>query len=173
MNLVLGPREVEKAGSQKWNENIQFRRWLKTQNSELLEKSVDQIGRKVASQIDCTQCGNCCKGLSIAPKSQDIRQLSAGLNLSPLEFKQKYLKKDHEGDLVFKQRPCPFLKNNLCSVYEHRPETCRSYPHLESQHMLGRGWHIVENTMICPIVYYTYELLKQHWSYSATVDIQK
>lgn len=168
MDLNFDPKKVEQAGGLKWEENLRFRRWIKTKDPKAVEAAVDLIGRKVASQMDCTQCANCCKGLTIVPKSTDIKRLSDGLGLHPYEFKTKYLKKDHEGDLVFKQRPCPFLKQDRCSVYEHRPETCRSYPHLESHHMAGRGWHIVENTRVCPIVYNTYELLKAHFNYRDT-----
>jgi Fe-S-cluster containining protein len=170
MDLNFDPMTVERAGSLKWDENLRFRLWLKNKSPEAVTAAVDLIGRKVSEQVDCTQCANCCKGLSIAPKSTDVKRLSDGLGLSPYEFKTKYLKKDHEGDLVFKQRPCPFLKSNRCSVYEHRPETCRSYPHLEKQHMLGRGWYVLENTRICPIVYNTFEMLKAHFGYRDRID---
>ncbi|MCD6223504.1 MAG: YkgJ family cysteine cluster protein [Deltaproteobacteria bacterium] len=31
---------------------------------------------------------------------------------------------------VFNKKPCPFLKDNLCSHYTYRPKDCISYPHL-------------------------------------------
>lgn len=165
MKFITDLVELEKLADAKLQENTRFRTWLKSQDLSKIEDSIDKIGRVVASNIDCTKCGNCCKALTIVPKSSDIRRLSEGLDLDPYQFKLKYLKKDHEGDLVFKQRPCPFLKNNMCSVYEHRPDTCRSYPHLEKQHMAGRGWYILNNTRVCPIVYNTYEELKKFWNY--------
>ncbi len=165
MDLKIKPEQVEKAGNAKWEENLRFRQWLKTQPPEIIAEAVDRIGRKVAASVDCTQCANCCKGLSVVPKPSDIKRLSQGLGLDFYEFKTKYLKKDFEGDLAFRQRPCPFLKSDKCSVYEHRPDTCRSYPHLEKNHMVGRGWHIVENTRVCPIVFLTYEQLKTHFGY--------
>lgn len=85
--------------------------------------------------------------------------------MDPYLFRKKYLKRDHEGDWVFQQRPCPFLKGSKCSVYEHRPGTCRSYPHLEKEHMAGRGWYILNNTRVCPIVFNVYEELKRAWNY--------
>lgn len=173
MDLEFDSQRVERAGGLKLEENRRFRLWLRNKNSAEVNAAVDLIGKKVAAQVDCTRCANCCKGLTIVPKPTDIKRLSDGLGIEPFEFKQKYLKKDHEGDLVFKQRPCPFLKSNRCSVYEHRPETCRSYPHLEISHMSGRGWHIIENTLVCPIVYNTYEMLKSHFGYqdSAVVEV--
>lgn len=165
MKLNFDPQSIEKSGDQMWEENKNFRNWLRGKKPEQINAAIDSIGRKVASLVDCTGCANCCKGLTIVPKSTDIKRLSDGLGIEPYEFKTKYLKRDHEGDLVFKQRPCPFLTGNKCTVYQHRPETCRSYPHLEINHMAARGWHILENTRVCPIVYNTYEMLKAHFNY--------
>lgn len=158
-------KDLEKLAALKWEENNRFRRWLKDKDAKEVEDTADRMGRAVAAEIDCTQCGNCCKALTIVPKSSDIHRLSDHLGIDAHDFKEKYLKQDHEGDLVFKQRPCPFLKGTKCGVYEARPETCRSYPHLEKSHMSGRGWYILENTSICPIVYKFYEEMKLHYNF--------
>ena len=162
MELLTDLKEIEKQAGLQWQENQKLRQWLKSLPPAETQTMVDAISRSVSAQIDCRTCANCCQALTITPKPTDIKRLSDHLQIDPYDFRQKYLKKDHEGDLVFKQRPCPFLKQHKCSVYEARPETCRSYPHLETQHMAGRGWHIVENTFICPIVFHTYEILKKH-----------
>jgi Fe-S-cluster containining protein len=161
MKLLTDLKEVEKQASLKWDENQRLRQFLKNLPGPRAQELVEKISRQVSSQIDCRTCANCCQALTITPKPTDIKRLSDHLKMEPFDFRQKYLKKDHEGDLVFKQRPCPFLKQHKCSVYEARPETCRSYPHMEMNHMAGRGWHIVENTFICPIVFNIYELLKR------------
>jgi Fe-S-cluster containining protein len=165
MDLKTNLKQVEAEARARWDENLRFRRWLKSKNIMEVENAVDRIGREVAAAVDCTQCANCCRALTIVPRSTDIKKLSDKLEIEPYNFKTKYLKKDHEGDLVFKQRPCPFLKGNCCSVYQARPDTCRSYPHLEKSHLTGRGWHVVENTIVCPIVFNTYEILKEHFNY--------
>jgi len=163
---------VAAAAQKKWDENSRFRAFLKSKKFEDIADTIEAEGKRVASQVDCTQCANCCKSLTVSPHPKDVKRLSDGLQITALEFRDKYLKKDLEGDLVFKQKPCPFLKNNKCSVYEHRPETCRSYPHLEKAHMVGRGWYILENTLVCPIVYNTYESLKQIFSFSTSTKFE-
>ena len=165
MSGTIDLAQVLRSANEKYSSNGQFRNWLRQKNPKETAPVVETAYRQAASEIDCTQCGNCCQSLTISPKSKDIKRLSDGLGIDPYEFRIKYLKKDHEGDLVIKQRPCPFLKDKKCGVYEHRPETCRSYPHMEAEHMASRGWYIVENTLVCPIVYSTYELLKDFYGY--------
>ena len=46
----------------------------------------------------------------------------------PDEVVAKYLTRDEDGDTHFQSTPLSFLEKNRCRVYEHRPETCRSYP---------------------------------------------
>jgi hypothetical protein len=96
----------------------------------------------------------------VAPNYPDISKLAEAVNLETNEFKKKYMKRDYEGDMCFKQKPCPFLKNNLCSVYESRPTTCRTYPHLEKGNFISRLGNVVSNLKVCPIAFNTYELLK-------------
>ena len=60
---------------------------------------------------------------------QDIDRMSEGLGITGEEFKSEYLKLE-DNCLVFKQKPCPFLKGNICTMYEFRTEECRSFPHL-------------------------------------------
>jgi Fe-S-cluster containining protein len=82
----------------------------------------------------CTKCGKCCK-------LDDF--LTAGkLNAEPKEYvevqdKVKYLYEElgkmweadeAKYDKYLTQKPCPFLVNNSCSIYEIRPDGCRLYP---------------------------------------------
>ena len=56
--------------------------------------------------------------------------------------------------------PCPFLKENVCSVYEDRPKACRDFPYLHEPGFRTRMITLIENTALCPIVYNTCEQLK-------------
>ena len=67
--------------------------------------------------------------------------------------------------LVFKEKPCPFLKNKLCSIYSYRPKDCKSFPHLHKKDFIFRLWGVVENCSFCPIVFNVYEQLKDKLRY--------
>lgn len=167
-SLFTDLRELEKQAELKWNINQSFRTWLGKLDPQSVAEAFDKHGREIASQIDCQTCGNCCRAHTIGVSKSDSKRLADHLSLSPADFRDKYLKKDFEGDLVLKQRPCPFLKSNSCSVYEARPTPCRSYPHLELNHMSGRGWKHLENTRICPIVFNVYERLREVYGFNET-----
>lgn len=52
------------------------------------------------------------------------------------------------------------LKEQLCSIYEHRPEICRSYPNLEKPDFLFRLMGVIGNLSVCPIAFNAFEELK-------------
>jgi Fe-S-cluster containining protein len=85
-----------------------------------------------------------------------------GLKISISEFEERYLgpADDNPSKYVLNELPCPFLKDNLCSNYECRPQDCRSYPHLHKGGFVSRLWGVVENYGVCPIVFNVYERLK-------------
>ena len=103
--------------------------WEKEQRSPAeLDGLVDQIAAQVIPQVDCTQCGNCCRGFQVGITPDDLPQLEQVLDQPP----EQLLKFDHDGEwAVFHGPPCPFLRpDNLCQIYSHRPEACRIYPSL-------------------------------------------
>jgi uncharacterized protein len=84
------------------------------------------------------------------------------MRLGVEEFKKQYLKKvDNGNDFQFKTKPCPLLRNGSCSQYEHRPDVCREYPHLDKPGFLGRTWDAIDNCSTCPIVFNVWEQLKE------------
>lgn len=77
----------------------------------------------------CAGCANnCCKHNYITPDLVAANALSAKLGLGLAAFAAKYL--SLAADLPypeFKRRPCPFLAENRCTVYEQRALICRLY----------------------------------------------
>src|SRR5690554_5887783 len=99
-----------------------------------LDTAVDRIAAPIIAQIDCTQCGNCCRALHVALSPSDIPRLAKRTGMSEGEFEAAYVDHDYaqqHGEWgVINRRPCPFLNGKLCSVYAERPQTCREYPFL-------------------------------------------
>src|SRR5258708_6838621 len=98
-----------------------------------LHKLMDTVEKEVWPEIDCLSCGNCCKTMTPTFSVSDIKRISAHFDMTPLEFKDKWLlyeKKDK--DWQNKKQPCQFLnlKDNKCSIYAIRPSDCAGFPHL-------------------------------------------
>ncbi len=150
------------------NADYSFRAYMKGElplSNEELDASVKEITDEVWAQIDCTTCGNCCRSLQVEVNETDIKRLAARFEITPQEFRTRYVKQAKEGYLHFASPPCPFLSdNNLCTVYEDRPDTCRDYPFLHQPNFRSRSLLMIETTAICPIVFNVWQRVKHRFS---------
>ena len=162
MRLETDPKAVAKLAEQCEDANWQFRTFLKGIDLEIeeLDATVHRHYQDVASQINCCDCGNCCRVVTPILKEQDVDRLALGLKLSREEVTGRFLVTDEDGDTIFRARPCPLLAGNCCTVYDHRPNVCRSYPHLHKDEFVFRLIQAVENCSVCPIVFNVFERLK-------------
>ena len=121
-----------------------------------LDAFVEQVAAPIISAIDCTQCANCCRSLDVYLVADDARRLADGLPIPLDEVETRYV--DHEAAKqveewgVFRAQPCAFLDGKLCSVYAHRPESCRLYPVFTPDFR----WMLtdtIEGASLCPIIY--------------------
>jgi Fe-S-cluster containining protein len=164
MEIITDLKYIKEMSRKREEENWEFRAFLK--QTEMAAKEMDaivhQITEKVTSQIDCTQCANCCKQISPLLDKDDISKFAAGLKITAREFQEQYLRKDTEEPekQIFNKLPCPFLEDDRCSNYDFRPQDCLSYPHLYKKGFVRRLWGVVESYAICPIVFNVYEQLK-------------
>ncbi|MCD4725704.1 MAG: YkgJ family cysteine cluster protein [Bacteroidales bacterium] len=153
-------KKIEQLGKKRESENFKFRSFLKGQDSEKIDRIVHALNKYYSSKIDCAECGNCCIALQALINKNDLEKLTLGLKISDSELKKKYTEVDEDGDLYFKHKPCRFLKDKKCEIYNFRPEDCESYPHLHKEHFIGRLFGVIDNYSICPIVFNVYEDLK-------------
>ncbi len=155
---------IKKLSKEREDENWGFRSYLKGYDvpDKKIDSLVHDLNKKISSAIDCRKCMNCCKKLRSILDNGDIEKLSQSLNISADGFKAKYLVKDEEEQgFKFNVIPCPFLKNDGCSCYEHRPKACASFPHLHKKRFVTRLIGVIENCSVCPIVFNVYERLKE------------
>lgn len=156
---------IMKIAHKKENENWNFRSFLKSFNESDTEIDgiVHDLYLKISSEIDCTQCANCCRSMRPLLNQKDIRDFSRSLGFDSKDFKEQYLiQEGEESDKFrFNSQPCPFLKGNLCANYQHRPQDCQSFPHLHKPEFTSRLWQVVENYSVCPLVFNVYEYLKK------------
>ncbi len=164
MKVETDLKRIEQLGEENDDENWAFRSFLKQLDISQfdLDSMVHQITDNVSSQIDCTVCGNCCKQSTPVLDLPDMSDFASGLNMSVSDFQGNYIKLhvDNSSDYEFNALPCPFLHDNQCSNYDHRPKDCQSYPHLYKDNFISRLISVVGNYSICPIVFNVYERLK-------------
>ena len=155
--------KIRKLSKENEDENWEFRSFLKgcDISEEKIDLIVHELYQKVSSEIDCRTCANCCKEVQPVLDQEDIERFSKCLGISGAQFKDLHLVKDEDpGKFVFDKKPCPFLKDNLCSHYNYRPKDCKSYPHLQKCGFVFRLFNVIGNCSICPIVFNVYEYLK-------------
>lgn len=173
MKLVTDIGDIKKLARKKEEENWGFRSFLKSGliSSKKIDLITQKIAKEVEEKIDCTACANCCKEKEIIVNEKDIERLSKKLKLSREEFETKYLVKNQDDKFIFNKSPCPFLKDDRCTVYDIRPEYCRSYPHFQKRSLVPQSIRVLKNTSVCPIAYNVYEELKKEiWAMNDDFD---
>jgi uncharacterized protein len=133
---------------------------LKTYRSKDVDAIFSRLHHKAFEKTDCTKCAGCCRTLGPRIIHTDVERIAPVLNLPVPVFKEKYLRVDEDGDMVFKSMPCPFLnENNLCAIYHVRPRACREYPHTDQRNIKSILSLCIKNTETCPAVLTIFETL--------------
>ena len=172
MHIETDIERVRELAEAKEDQNWRFRTFLK--GVDLSVKELDSIAHRhykdIARQIDCGTCANCCKEVSPKLSEEDVTRLASCLGISPSELTVAHLRPTEDGDAYyFRQKPCPFLRNNRCTVYDARPNDCRSFPHLHKNEFVFRLIQVVNNCSVCPIVYNVFERLKEELWHSKRI----
>ena len=141
-------------------QNEKFRRYLKNRNGHKTDVLVHRLNEEIAPRIDCTACGNCCKELTPYLSKNDLEKIAEATRRNVEETIAAYTEKDELGIALAKDMPCCFLADNKCTIYQHRPETCQSFPHLHKTGFNSRLRSAIDNYGICPIIYNVIERMK-------------
>jgi len=129
-----------------------------------LHKTIDEIDKQIWLETDCLTCGNCCKKMTPTFTVSDIKRISNHFEMTPAEFKEKWLMFDKKDkDWQNKKQPCQFLnlKDNKCSIYAIRPIDCAGFPHLTKQKTVEYIHIHQQNLEYCPATYRMVERIKE------------
>jgi Fe-S-cluster containining protein len=156
--------QLRQAAEEKTEENWQFRQFLKmAPESKQIDKRVFAATDRVWSGIDCTTCANCCRVVRPSFSDEEVDRLAGRLGVNREHLIDSWLERTEEVEKPWQTRttPCPFLKENRCSVYEDRPADCMGYPHLYEPDFASRTIGMIDRTSTCPIVFEVMEDLKK------------
>ncbi len=153
MQFDLNLKNIEKAAQNKFEENRMFFEYLKTQNSSAIDKMVHKINNYLSEEIQCVDCGNCCHHIRPAASVEEL-----SLFVEPERIEEVMYEPSIQ---------CMHQKDKKCSIYLERPDVCKSFPYLHLEGFVLRSAGMIQNTEICPIVYYALEELKKElsWTY--------
>jgi Fe-S-cluster containining protein len=130
------------------------------------DRTIQEIHDEVFSKIDCTKCANCCRVLGPRLNTTDIDRFAGLLGIRLAAFVKNYLRCDEDGDLVFREMPCPFIGgDNLCTEYDARPRACRRYPHTDEKRMQGKLSLLAVNSRYCPAAVRIIEILMERYGF--------
>jgi Fe-S-cluster containining protein len=154
--------QIRRLGEKKRDENLRFRAYLKSH--VFVERQFRRAAQEVHEQIDCRECGECCRVGEVELSERDIEKLARFLRIDTKTFLKEYTTSGETSDLILRrsEKGCVFLEGNDCSVYEARPSNCERFPHLLSGagSIKSRMWQFVDRATYCPIVYNWMEAVK-------------
>lgn len=140
--------------------NKKFMDYLQQLNAHEVDDAVYQLEHTIAPQIDCTQCGNCCKTLMINVEEKEADQVSRTLGISRKEFDEQYIEKSIGGRMLVNKIPCHFLSDNKCTIYLNRFAGCKEFPALHLPQIQKRLFTVLMHYGRCPIIFNVMESLK-------------
>lgn len=160
MGQYIEPDKLIALAQSHYKEHQELVKRLRKKKPVNLDDFVHELDGELFDDIDCLDCGNCCRSLGPRVTDKDISRLSRHLKLKDSEVVEHYLRVDEDGDYVFVKMPCPFLlDDNYCAVYEKRPKACRDYPHTHQSRFQKHLKISLLNTYTCPVVYYIFRKL--------------
>lgn len=120
-----------------------------------LDALVEAIAAPIVAATDCTQCARCCRALDVYLIPEDAVRLAAGLGCDVEQALAEYVDRESaavEGEWGrLRGKPCPFLADGLCSLYAHRPESCRLYPAFTPDFRWTLE-DLIPGAAVCPII---------------------
>jgi hypothetical protein len=148
--------QIKLLGEKKRPENERFRKHMKSFDHS--DRILRRIAEGIEDQIDCLDCGNCCRVATAKVTGRDVERLARYLGVKPARAMAEYVVKSEEEGLILardQKTGCVFLSGNECTVYDARPEGCQKFPHVVRGNgsIVSRMWEFIDRACYCPIVY--------------------
>jgi uncharacterized protein len=154
--------QIRRMGEQRRDENLRFRKYIKSH--DFVERQFRRAAQEIHDQIDCRECGECCRVGEVELSDRDIEKLARFLGIEIKAFVAKFVMVGEDGDRILRRTEagCVFLEGNECTVYEARPANCERFPHVlrGAGSLQSRMWQFVDRATYCPIVYNWMEAVK-------------
>lgn len=131
-----------------------------------VDTTVFALNQIIEPQIDCTQCGNCCKSLMVNITNEEATNAAEFLNISRPDFDEKYIEKGSHELMIINTIPCAFLTGTSCSIYSHRFAGCKEFPALHLHQFNKRLFTVMMHYNRCPIIYNVVEQLKKETGFT-------
>lgn len=131
-------------------------------DTALLDESVKNIYAELKKIIKCEECGECCREIIVVFEDEDLNRLAEGVKEERKILEKRLFQKYSKFNcFVMNQSPCPFQKENLCTVYEHRGTECRDFPYLENRRFSEIYRYVFQGYSMCPYHFSVIESLKE------------
>ncbi len=163
--LITDLDTIKHIAADKEAENDHFRIFLKQQDGKQVDSIVHQLNEAITPQIDCTQCGNCCRSLMINVTPEETASLAFHFKMEVAVVKDKYIEISEQGKMIINTIPCHFLGGTSCTIYENRFTECREFPHLHKDNFTSRVFGLLMYYAICPIIFNVVETLKEKFAF--------
>jgi Fe-S-cluster containining protein len=145
--------------------SIVFKKFNTLLFNDIVESDSSEVIEQVWKEIDCKSCANCCKSSSPILNVGDIERIASHFKMNNVDFTNKYLnKKNNPSDKEMweiKTKPCSFLDldTNLCTIYDVRPDSCSTWPNIQSKSLLHNHDQHSYSILHCPATYRWVELM--------------
>lgn len=160
MNIETNLEKIARFAEHNLSQNDIFCNTLRNIDNNQLDALVFELNNKIAPQISCTNCGNCCKSLMVNINNEEANNAAEHLKISRTEFDEKYIAKGESGAMIINSIPCHFLSDNKCTIYEKRFEGCKEFPALDLPNFNKRLFTVFMHYDRCPIIFNVIEALK-------------